>query len=239
MIRRPPRSTLFPYTTLFRSVLGHHLLTATYGSDTSHTGSSGTFTLAVSPRTTTTTVACSPSSVPDNTASSCTATVADSSGTGGIVPTGTVTFTTNSTGTFTSTTCSLTAGSCSVSYTPTVVGHALITGTYGGNTVHSGSTGSFLLASTIRASTTTVTCTPNSVLDNVATSCTATVADNSGTGGVTPTGTVTFTTNSTGTFSSTTCTLSAGACSVTYTPTVIADALLTGTDCGYSVHNDN
>src|SRR5687767_15620168 len=25
MIRRPPRSTLFPYTTLFRSVLGHGL----------------------------------------------------------------------------------------------------------------------------------------------------------------------------------------------------------------------
>src|SRR2546430_5614828 len=24
MIRRPPRSTLFPYTTLFRSSLGHH-----------------------------------------------------------------------------------------------------------------------------------------------------------------------------------------------------------------------
>src|SRR2546426_7847716 len=25
MIRRPPRSTLFPYTTLFRSLLRHHL----------------------------------------------------------------------------------------------------------------------------------------------------------------------------------------------------------------------
>src|SRR2546430_6997315 len=24
MIRRPPRSTLFPYTTLFRSYMGHH-----------------------------------------------------------------------------------------------------------------------------------------------------------------------------------------------------------------------
>src|SRR5258707_11560569 len=26
MIRRPPRSTLFPYTTLFRSLLSHHLV---------------------------------------------------------------------------------------------------------------------------------------------------------------------------------------------------------------------
>src|SRR3712207_7456941 len=28
MIRRPPRSTLFPYTTLFRSRLGHHAVPA-------------------------------------------------------------------------------------------------------------------------------------------------------------------------------------------------------------------
>src|SRR5260370_34346248 len=33
MIRRPPRSTLFPYTTLFRS--GQHAAPATYGADIS------------------------------------------------------------------------------------------------------------------------------------------------------------------------------------------------------------
>src|SRR3712207_7202949 len=31
MIRRPPRSTLFPYTTLFRSGQDHHLARATVG----------------------------------------------------------------------------------------------------------------------------------------------------------------------------------------------------------------
>src|SRR5258707_8942026 len=31
MIRRPPRSTLFPYTTLFRSVLDHEHLVASFG----------------------------------------------------------------------------------------------------------------------------------------------------------------------------------------------------------------
>src|SRR5260370_29489558 len=31
MIRRPPRSTLFPYTTLFRSVLGRDLLAQAVG----------------------------------------------------------------------------------------------------------------------------------------------------------------------------------------------------------------
>src|SRR3712207_7921365 len=30
MIRRPPRSTLFPYTTLFRSRKNHHLLSAAW-----------------------------------------------------------------------------------------------------------------------------------------------------------------------------------------------------------------
>src|SRR5256885_11134011 len=40
MIRRPPRSTLFPYTTLFRSVIpalqaeGHQVIAAQYGLDT-------------------------------------------------------------------------------------------------------------------------------------------------------------------------------------------------------------
>src|SRR2546426_7429721 len=60
MIRRPPRSTLFPYTTLFRSgasctlvsgscpvtftgvAPGTATVTGTYGGDSSHNGSSGT-----------------------------------------------------------------------------------------------------------------------------------------------------------------------------------------------------
>src|SRR2546429_7769544 len=88
MIRRPPRSTLFPYTTLFRSytptVVGHALITGTYPGDSVHTGSSGTFTLASTKRATTTTVTCSPASVLDNTPSTCTVTVADSSGAGEI-----------------------------------------------------------------------------------------------------------------------------------------------------------
>src|SRR3712207_6869113 len=39
MIRRPPRSTLFPYTTLFRSAGAHHFRTR--GADTSGTGTVG------------------------------------------------------------------------------------------------------------------------------------------------------------------------------------------------------
>src|SRR5206468_5732154 len=92
---------------------------------------------------------------------------------------------------------------------------------YPGDSVHTGSNGSFTLASTKRATTTTVTCSPSSVLDNTASTCTVTVADSSGAGAVTPTGSVSFTTNSTGSFSATTCTLAAGTCSVTYTLTVV------------------
>src|SRR5205814_8537858 len=123
-----------------------------------------------------------------------------------------------------------------VTYTPTVVGHALITGTYAGDSVHTGSSGTFTLASTIRASATNVSCAPASVPENTASTCTVTVSDASGAGAVTPTGAVSFTTNSTGTFSATSCTLAAGTCSVTYTPTVVGHALITGTYTGDSVH---
>src|SRR5439155_267449 len=148
------------------TVVGHALITGTYGGDSVHTGSSGTFTLASTFRASSTVVSCSPPSVNTGTPTTCTATVSDASGAGGITPTGTVTFTTNSTGTFSSTTCTVSSGSCSVTYTPTVVGHALITGTYGGDSTHNGSSGTFTLASTIRATSTTVSCSPASVLDN-------------------------------------------------------------------------
>src|SRR3712207_8649189 len=38
MIRRPPRSTLFPYTTLFRSVHSHAALPEQVGEDAVHDG---------------------------------------------------------------------------------------------------------------------------------------------------------------------------------------------------------
>src|SRR5256885_11696552 len=52
MIRRPPRSTLFPYTTLFRS------------GDASHLGSSGAFVVTALKHETSTEVSCTPALVP-------------------------------------------------------------------------------------------------------------------------------------------------------------------------------
>src|SRR5207248_9548558 len=116
-------------------------------------------------------------SVNTGSATTCTVTVADSSGAGAVTPTGSVSFTSNSTGSFSATSCTLAAGTCSVTYTPTVVGHALITGTYAGDSIHTGSNGQLTLAATIRASSTTVNCSPASVLDNTHSTCTVTVAD--------------------------------------------------------------
>src|SRR5881396_2210490 len=235
------------------SAVGHHLITGNYVGDSTHTSSSGTFLLAVTPappHTTTTAVSCSPSSVPDNSATTCTATVTDTNASP-TTPTGSVSFTTNSTGTFTpSASCTLAAGAtqgtatCSVTYTPTVVGHHLITGNYAADSTHTSSSGSFNLASTQRTTTTTVACTPSPVTGGSATSCTATVTDSTAAGTpVTPTGTVSFTTNSTGTFTpSASCTLVAGtgtaSCSVTYTPgsTAVGHHLITGTYPGDATH---
>src|SRR5207245_7975773 len=184
-----------------------------------------------------------------NTPTSCTATLTDSSDIGAVTPTGSATFGTISTGTFSPrNSCALVAGvvgtaSCSVSYTPTVVGHHGITGSFAGDSVHTGSTSAaFTVTSTARSTTTTVSCTPASVLDNTPTSCTATVTDSSGTGAVTPTGSATFATNSTGTFTPTnSCALVAGvvgtaSCSVSYTPTIVGHHGITGSFAGDSVH---
>ena len=96
-----------------------------------------------------TTVTCSPGSVTVNTPTSCTARVMDTSLSPSI-PTGTVSFTTNSTGSLSpSATCTLVAGqgpnmaTCSVSYTPTIPGHHLITAAYGGDSGHLTSSDNF------------------------------------------------------------------------------------------------
>src|SRR2546428_4103931 len=45
MIRRPPRSTLFPYTTLFRSIVGAHLDSWDLGTGTTDNGTGAMCTL--------------------------------------------------------------------------------------------------------------------------------------------------------------------------------------------------
>src|SRR3989441_523029 len=196
MIRRPPRSTLFPYTTLFRSVtvadtdsapksaplgmvsfvvstspsgsssavapnpctltpgttsstclvtftantLGSYTITATYNPPppSLHATSNGSDTVGVTKRKTTTTVECTPPTVPAGVSTTCTATVTDTETGIPSTPTGTVTFTSSGAGSFSpATSCTLTGtgptATCSVTYTPSPVGTTetqTITATY-------------------------------------------------------------------------------------------------------------
>src|SRR5207245_944501 len=126
-------------------------ITASYGGDTSHLSSSGTFVVTALQHETTTAVSCSPAMVPVGSPSSCTATVTDSTPLSATAPTGTVSFTQDlASSAFAictlggATTNSLTGAvstSCTVSYPSTTLGPSTITASYGGDTSHLSSSG--------------------------------------------------------------------------------------------------
>ena len=222
---------------------GNALVTGTYGGDSSHSGStSGTASITVNLRATSTTVICS-SPVIVNQASSCTATVSDTSPGTPVTPTGGVKFTeTGPAGSFSSAACTLVSGSCSVSFTATATGTAVITGVYDGDTAHNTSTsaGASVTVSP-RTSSIALVCT-SPVVVNQASNCTATITDSASGGSVTPTGSVSFISDSPGSFSATRCAVAAvstgvAGCSVSYTPGVTGDHLITGSYGGDSVHS--
>src|SRR5207247_306893 len=75
------------------TVVGPHTITASYGGDASHLGSSGAFVVTALKHETSTEVSCMPAMVPVGSPSSCTATVTDSTPTSASAPSGTVSFT--------------------------------------------------------------------------------------------------------------------------------------------------
>lgn len=202
---------------------GTNTITATYGGDSGHSGSSGTYDVTATVRTTSTSLSCSPASDPVNAPTTCTATVTDTSAGTAITSTGSVSFSSGASGSFSNpgTSCTLVSGSCSVDYTPSPgsEGTHTISTIYGGDTDHSGSSNAFAVSATQRTTSTTVTCTPGSVPVNAPTTCTATVSDTSSGTTTTPTGSVSFSSGS-GSFTNpgTSCTLSGGSCTVDYTP---------------------
>jgi len=126
-------------------------ITGSYLGDTAHVASSGTTTITVTLRSSSTSVSCSPSTFPVGTPTTCGATVTDSSPGTPTTPTGSVGFTSSGPGTFSPLSCALTSGSCSVIFTPTSTGSHTITGSYGGDSKHSTSSGTFLLTVTTPA----------------------------------------------------------------------------------------
>ncbi|TMI33677.1 PKD domain-containing protein [Candidatus Bathyarchaeota archaeon] len=221
-------------------------ITGTYTpaqSDTFHDGSLGTFPLSVivaGLHSTSTSVSCTPSNVDVNQATSCTATIRDALTSGATAPTGTVTFTPG--GTCTLGNPSGSSASCSVSVTPTAAGPMSVSARYNGDSTHATSSGSTTINVNKRATSMAVNCSPNPVTTNSSTNCTATLNDTDAGAAITPTGSVSFASNSTGTFNLLTCSLTATAtagaasCSVSYTPSIAGHHKMTGSYAGDSSH---
>jgi len=202
---------------------------------------SGTQTL----RMTATSVSCSPVSISVNVETTCTATVTDTDVGTAVTPTGSVTFSSSGVGTFTAGSCSVSGtgaiATCQVGFTPSPgsEGQQTITADYLGDSNHMVSNGNFILTVDTRSISTTISCaSPFHFHKPIA--CTVTVVDTSPGTPITPAGTVTFTSNHAGGFSSTTCQLSGSgttaSCSVTFTPTRIAVYTLKATYSGDSDH---
>jgi len=231
------------YTPTMTGVITIH---GSYGGDRDHTGSVGNFTFAVTSRNSSVSVSCASSTLHVTGSTTCTATVTDFSIGVGITPTGgTITFTASpgGSGTFTpaSGQCTLNSGTCTVTFSPIETGNISIAASYAGDANHlpsSTSAGFGLNATPLVATRTLVTCSPSFVQVNQGSVCTATVSDSGG-ATETPTGTVTFGTNSSagGSFSpSSSCSLSGGSCSVIYTPSVTGPVAIQGVYVGDPDH---
>ncbi len=224
------------FTYIDTAVGGIPTLTATFAGSDSNFGSTGTtsFTVGVAPfvkTSTTTSISCPTTSAGNPT--TCIVTVSGNS------PIGYVdTFkTSDGTGTFGSSVCTLSSGLCTFQYTDTAVGSTTISATYEGDTYNLKGTGSGTLAVTVSmASTATYVSCPAAVV-GTSTTCTVTVTGSSpsGTATVTTSDTSTgiFTGSGTGTGTDTyVCPLSSGSCSFQYKDTAVGTPTITATYSG-------
>ena len=195
-------------------------------------------------RTTSTSVNCSPSLVPINSPTACTAVVSDTSPGTASAPSGTVSgwFETHGfPGSASPSSCALnpinaTQSSCSVMFTPGINASSnsyQLAAVYSGD--HNGSSFTTPLGALTpvrRSESASVNCVPNPVVASSASTCTVTVTDTDIPTAVTPTGTVTLTSNQpSGTFSpAANCVLSgsgaSASCSVTYNQSAVANATI-------------
>lgn len=198
--------------TVIGKTLGSVTLEATYSGDSNNFPSSGTLVITVG----TVAVVCAPASAVVGLRTTCTATVVHSLTP---VPTGKVTWSASGSGKFSVPTCKLSKGSCKVTYISVIGGTITINASYAGDKYNQASSGAFYLSVSRKTSTTTVSCSPTSVVVGSPKTIRCTVHVT----GYLPTGLVYWFANGTGSVSlpwSTTCSLSAkGRCSVTMTAT--------------------
>jgi|GEM_PF-1326395 parallel beta-helix repeat protein len=168
-------------------------------------------------------IACGSSNVPLGTPATCDVIVTGNS------PTGTVSWTQTGPGvvSFSSTSCTLSSNECSITITGTTLGFVTLTAAYGGDTFNKPSKATSSITVTLGSPPVTVFCNPVSVVVGGATICRAIVL-----GTPTPTGKVTWSTTGSGKFSSFTCTLHNGACSVKYWATGATTTTITANYLG-------
>src|SRR6266568_3332724 len=131
---------------------GTQTVIGTYGGDSTHQGSSGSTSLQVTKRASSTSVSCSPSALRPKHSTTCQASVTDTSPGTPITPTGFVSWSSSGTGTFSPASCIISGNgstaTCTVTYTPTSGKASIqqITATYTGDTDHLSSSGSTTIA---------------------------------------------------------------------------------------------
>src|SRR5438445_13538115 len=228
---------------------------ANYSGDVDHAPSGATVHLTVVPRPTATTLTCLPASVNTGSATTCTATVTDSSGLGtAVTPGGNVGFTSDAgtLGSFTGSSCTLVGGttttgtaSCFVMYTPTGVTARTdtITASYVHDAYHgnSGNTANVALTVAAHNTATTISGNPTSILIRQSSTCAASVTDTSSSP-TTPTSFVAFAVSGvTGTLPN--CTLAPGTatgtatCTSTFTASTAGTARITASYNGDTTHS--
>jgi hypothetical protein len=214
-----------------------YLVVGTYARNSRYFGSSGTVRVRIvnppppPPVKTTTAVTATPSSGFVGAAVQLSAKVTST----GATPTGTVTFTSPA-----GTLCSahLSGGSASCASTFGAAGTSTVTGTYGGDAGHLGSSGNTSLTSKVATTTTTITNTPNPSKIDVGASFTFNVTVTSAAGAPAATGTVKLGPNTPPTAPGYTCTatLTAGKGSCTITPSEFGIDDFTATYVGDAGH---
>jgi hypothetical protein len=229
--------------------LGEPTIEASYAGDASHTGATATTTVDFT--TSATTLVCAPESLPAGASSNCTATVTDTAASGASEPTGTVSFTsTNSAGTFSKASCTLTpngdgtSSSCApVSYSQSEAGTPELTASFAGGGGFAASEGHATLTFTQRTTAVSVSCAPSPSAVNLSTSCTAIVSDDSAGTAVVPTGTVSFVSNDAeGSFEDASCTLvsegngTSSSCAVNYTQPDVGEPTIEASYAGDALH---
>ena len=231
------------YTAATTTYLPGIAITATYVNDTTHSSSSGSSSLTVNQiHSTTTTVTPNPATL--STGSVTFVVKVNDTYSSPTTPTSTVAWSDGgSGGTFNPpSTCTLSSGSCTTSYTASTnaPSSVTITASYAGDSIHSSSSGSSsLTVNQIHSTTTTVAPNPSTVNSGSQVTFTVTVFD-SHMSPTTPTGNVTWSGGSAGgTFSHTSCTLSSGSCTTSYTASTNSPSsvVITASYAGDSTHS--